>query len=390
MEAKIEATDLAPLDRFLVADYGARELVQWANNRLGTEFAPEIITDASNAEQAAQRLLEAAGEAYRRRELEYPVDFAVDMTTSNMASNPQQALQQFCGWAKARYELNWSSSALPSSEPGELRRLLVEQAEKWDETRIAERAGRAAKAAGGDVQKLNQWFIDDCLVELTEKEMEQVASEGAEPVAQRRITELLRSELSQFERWVMLQILDSTWKDHLHSMDQIRDAIGFRAFSQRDPRIEFKRESARLFNEMQDTLRERVTDVAFKGKLQPQAPRPAADAPVPASREADGGGTATAAPPQVPTAARRSVAGAAAMLAEAESEAGTEEQRRDLEIAEQAGTEAASAGSATPKRKAPAIGRNEIVTIENPETGERQERKWKKAKALVEEGWRLV
>ena len=34
--------------------------------------------------------------------------------------------------------------------------------------------------------------------------------------------------------------------------------------------------------------------------------------------------------------------------------------------------------------------RNEIVTIENPETGERQERKWKKAKALVEEGWRLV
>ena len=46
--------------------------------------------------------------------------------------------------------------------------------------------------------------------------------------------------------------------------------------------------------------------------------------------------------------------------------------------------------AAAPKRKSPAIGRNEIVTIENPETGERQERKWKKAKALVEEGWRLV
>ena len=228
---------------------------------------------------------------------------------------------------------------MPSSEPDELRRLLVEQAEKWDEARIAERAGRAAKAADGDVQKLNQWFIDDCLVELTEKEKDEVASEGAEPVAQRRITELLRSELSQFERWVMLQILGSTWKDHLHSMDQIRDAIGFRAFSQRDPRIEFKRESARLFNEMQDTLRERVTDVAFKGKLQPQAPRPAADASPPASGRAGGGGTATSAPAQVPTAARRSVAGAAAMLAEAESEAGTEEQRRDLEIAEQAGTE---------------------------------------------------
>ena len=389
MEKKIEATDLSPLDRFLVPDYGSRELVSWANNRLGTEFDAEIITGASDSADAASRLLEAARSAYRRREIEYPIDFAVDMTTSNMASNPQQALQQFCAWARARYELNWSASALPSTEPSELRRLLVDQAEKWDGDRIAERAARATKAADGDVDKLNEWFTNECLVELTDQEREQVAKEGGDQVAQQRITELLRSELSQFERWVMLQILDSSWKDHLHSMDQIRDAIGFRAFSQRDPRIEFKRESARLFNEMEDTLRERVTDIAFKGKL--QAPRQAEGTAPPSRGGSDqagaGAGTGTV-PRPVPEAARRSVTAAAAMLAEAEGDAGTEEQRRDLEIAEQAGSESESA--AVPKRKSPAIGRNEIVTIENPKTGERQERKWKKAKALVEEGWRLV
>ena len=386
MERKIEATDLAPLDRYLVPDYGSRELVTWANNRLGTDFDAEIITGASNSEEAATRLLEAARNAYRRREIEYPIDFAVDMTTSNMASNPQQALQQFCAWARARYELNWSASALPSTEPAELRRLLVDQAEKWDESRIAERAERASAASGGDVDKLNEWFVNECLVELTEEERKRVAEEGVDAVSQARITELLRSELSQFERWVMLQILDSSWKDHLHSMDQIRDAIGFRAFSQRDPRIEFKRESARLFGEMEDTLRERVTDVAFKGKLQPQTPRPNNEGAAPPAR-GSGEAAAAAAPRPVPEAARRSVTAAAAMLAEAEGDAGTEEQRRDLEIAEQAGSD--SQGSA-PRRKSPAIGRNEIVTIENPETGERQERKWKKAKALVEEGWRLV
>ncbi len=381
MEKKIKAVDLAPLDRFLVPDYGSRELVQWANNRLGTDFDAEIITGTSNPNEAGDRLMKAASEAYRRREIEYPIDFAVDTTTSNMASNPQQALQQFCAWARARYELNWSPNALPSTEPDQLRRLLVDQAEKWDESRISERAGRAAEAASGDADRLNEWFNNECLIELTDDERKQVDELGVEAVAERRITELLRSELSQFERWVMLQILDSSWKDHLHSMDQIRDAIGFRAFSQRDPRIEFKRESARLFDEMEDKLRERVTDVAFKGKLQQPGSRGNAGGSPPRS-------DASNPPSQVPEAARRSVAGAAAMLAEAEGDAGTEEQRRDLEIAEQAGS--GTSETEKPKRKSPAIGRNEIVTILNPETGEKQERKWKKAKALVEQGWRLV
>jgi preprotein translocase subunit SecA len=72
-----------------------------------------------------------------------------------------------------------------------------------------------------------------------------------------------------------MSILDNAWKDNLHSMDQIRDSIGFRAFSQKDPRIEFKRESARTFREMQETIRDRVTDIAFRGRLAPPTPRPA-------------------------------------------------------------------------------------------------------------------
>ena len=90
-----------------------------------------------------------------------------------------------------------------------------------------------------------------------------------------KLEDLIRLELTQFERWVLMSILDNAWKDNLHSMDQIRDAIGFRAFSQKDPRIEFKRESARTFNEMQETIRDRVTDIAFRGRLAPQVPRPA-------------------------------------------------------------------------------------------------------------------
>ena len=68
-------------------------------------------------------------------------------------------------------------------------------------------------------------------------------------------------------------MLDPAWKEHLYNMDQLRDTIGFRAFSQQDPRIEYKREGARLFGEMMERVRDRVTDYLFKLRLQ-SAPAP--------------------------------------------------------------------------------------------------------------------
>ena len=84
--------------------------------------------------------------------------------------------------------------------------------------------------------------------------------------------------------------------------------------------------------------------------------------------------------------------------AEATAESGTEEQRRDLEHAQQAGTPAQessprkqrTASQRDPSRSAPAIGRNEIVTVVNPSNGESQQMKWKKAQPLLQEGWKLA
>ena len=78
---------------------------------------------------------------------------------------------------------------------------------------------------------------------------------------------MLRHELTQLERHVLLQILDHAWKDHLYSMDQLKDSVGLRGFAERDPRIEYKREGTYMFQRMTATIRDRVTDVAFKARL---------------------------------------------------------------------------------------------------------------------------
>src|SRR5512134_2528469 len=63
------------------------------------------------------------------------------------------------------------------------------------------------------------------------------------------------------EKSLLLQILDQVWKEHLLSLDHLRQGIGLRAYGQRDPLNEYKREAFSLFEAMLERLRERVTQV---------------------------------------------------------------------------------------------------------------------------------
>ena len=70
------------------------------------------------------------------------------------------------------------------------------------------------------------------------------------------------------ERGLLLQIYDTTWKDHLYAMDLLRESIGLRGVAERDPRIEYKKEGSRLFQEFMKGIRDRVTDVIFRVRYQ--------------------------------------------------------------------------------------------------------------------------
>jgi preprotein translocase subunit SecA len=63
------------------------------------------------------------------------------------------------------------------------------------------------------------------------------------------------------EKSLLLQLLDQLWKDHLLTLDHLREGIGLRAYAQRDPLNEYKREAFNLFEDMLNSLRERVTQV---------------------------------------------------------------------------------------------------------------------------------
>jgi len=75
-------------------------------------------------------------------------------------------------------------------------------------------------------------------------------------------------EMMRFiERMVTLQVVDTRWKEHLYDMDKLREGIGLRAYGQKDPLIEYQKESGRAFDLMQELMREEIVNYIFRVRV---------------------------------------------------------------------------------------------------------------------------
>ncbi|HQP91140.1 MAG TPA: SEC-C metal-binding domain-containing protein, partial [Candidatus Omnitrophota bacterium] len=69
------------------------------------------------------------------------------------------------------------------------------------------------------------------------------------------------------ERAVMLHVIDSRWKEHLYSLDYLKEGIGLRAYAARDPLIEYQREAYQMFVEMMDRIKEEAVELILRMQL---------------------------------------------------------------------------------------------------------------------------
>jgi preprotein translocase subunit SecA len=77
----------------------------------------------------------------------------------------------------------------------------------------------------------------------------------------------LRRELTDLEQFVLIQIFDQSWKDHLYAMDLLKSGIGLQAFAEQDPRIVYKKEGYEYFEKMMAGVRDKVTDLIFRARV---------------------------------------------------------------------------------------------------------------------------
>ena len=126
--------------------------------------------------------------------------------------------------------------------------------DEWDVKTLVE----DAKNHLGFEATINDWVKEDGIIE---QEIINRLIEGSDNFMAERAVKFGVEIFRQAEKTLLLQVLDQSWKDHLLVLDQLRQSIGLRAYGQKDPLNEYKRESFELFEDMLDKLRKTITSI---------------------------------------------------------------------------------------------------------------------------------
>lgn len=126
---------------------------------------------------------------------------------------------------------------------------------------------------------LAAWFKQKFGVAIDLDEVEEKTRQNIEDFLIKKSTETYetkentigKDQMEKIAQILLLEKIDTKWKDHLYAMDHLRSGIGLRGYAQVDPRIEYKREALGMFEGMNLAIRDEVTDLIFRLQLGEEA-----------------------------------------------------------------------------------------------------------------------
>lgn len=131
-----------------------------------------------------------------------------------------------------------------------------------------------------DIPALQKMLSDEWLLQLdlqkqvseassiTDEEIVSTVTAKANEAFESKVTLVGKDNFTQFERMVLLQSIDSHWRDHLSALDYLRQGIHLRGYAQKQPKQEYKREAFELFGQLLDSVKNDVTKVLMTVKIQ--------------------------------------------------------------------------------------------------------------------------
>jgi len=200
--------------------------------------------------ESAQRKVEARNFDIRKQLLEY----------DDVANDQRKVIYQQRNELLETDDISETITAMRHSVIAEIFRTYVPEEsveEQWDMVGL-ERALAADLLIEAPVA---QWFKDEPT--LSDEEILSRIVHRADEAYQAKVELVGAENFHQFERNVMLQSLDSHWREHLAALDHLRQGIHLRGYAQKNPKQEYKREAFELFEGLLDLVRKEVTRIVF-------------------------------------------------------------------------------------------------------------------------------
>jgi preprotein translocase subunit SecA len=129
--------------------------------------------------------------------------------------------------------------------------------------------------AGLEKALREDWHIDlnlrqdiEAATAITDEEVLEKVSAAAEAAFAEKLEKIGKENFTQFERVVLLQSIDSHWREHLSALDYLRQGIHLRGYAQKQPKQEYKREAFELFGQLLDSVKNEVTKTLMTVQVQ--------------------------------------------------------------------------------------------------------------------------
>ncbi len=137
--------------------------------------------------------------------------------------------------------------------------------EQWDVEGLTD----ALRAEFGSDLPIRQWLDEEH--DLDENGLRERILERLRAQYQAKREEVGPEVMGRIEKAVMLQVLDTLWREHLSAMDYLRQGIHLRGYAQKDPKQEYKREAFDMFVSMLDRLKHETVTILARGQLRAEA-----------------------------------------------------------------------------------------------------------------------
>ncbi|MDO4550168.1 MAG: SEC-C metal-binding domain-containing protein [Planctomycetia bacterium] len=277
----IQKIDLSKGEHYLEPEHGLKAASAWIKGKFSLDFPVEDMRNKMR-DLLKHELGQKVRDAYLEKEIEFPV-LAGEYHFSSRDQNGARIYDRdaISIWAASRFNAEVKPEDLKNLSRNSFHQILVEHSRKSTQEGI-----RITK----DVQQWTDDFIKKHQVDgqkdfkPEEKALEQLIEDaktrwgillqkdslqGLTPeLFQRRVYEAIddrfRPEMRKMERALVLTILDNAWKEHLLTMDHLKSSVGLRGYAQVDPKVEYKREGMKTFDNMWKSIGERVTELVFR------------------------------------------------------------------------------------------------------------------------------
>jgi len=301
----LQHIDFTPLDSFLHEHFCQASLCGWLYHQYTLRMRPEEFVDLS-VEDAIELIRSRVHEQYREKEIRFPVAVGMTSFLTDRGQSEQMGREALARWASERFEADITAKDFKNKSRREIEELLVEHSRRFFEKgkEIAELDERLDKVFATDeeepdtaarpslfsfgtpkevvssngrpvqsfeaLQELVQWANERFKCDLKADELKSLNRDQLRTRIYQEYQRRYRPELWHSERVLILEVLDTAWKDHLYYMDHLRSGIGLMGYAQKDPKVEYRREGMRAFRDMWDRVHGQVSQAIFR--LEKQSP----------------------------------------------------------------------------------------------------------------------